>query len=875
MATKQRPEPESKKTAPAAEVRRKWNRKWLAVVLACGVCVAVGVVGGYLVGSRYSRQSEASPTAAPEEESAPTEATKWTCSMHPQIEMPEPGKCPICFMDLIPLEGDDGGQSGPRRLKMSEASMALADVETVPVQRRHVTNVVRMVGKVDYDETRLADITARVAGRLDDLYVDYTGTRVRKGDHLVSIYSEDLVTGQRELLQTWERYNSAENPRSKEDAQRTLDMVEKKLRRLGLKPEQIEAIKQRGTVSDHLTLYAPVGGVVIQRHTNEGERVQIGTKIYTIADLSRVWVFLDAYESDVPWIRYGQEAEFTTETFPGETFQGRVAFIDPVLNEKTRTVKVRVNVPNQDLRLKPGMFVHAIVRSRLARGGRVLDASLAGKWICPMHPEVVKDAPESDAEVKTTAFDPNEPREIAHDGIPTCDICGMDLVPAEEVGLVAPDQAPEPPLVIPVTAPLLTGKRAVVYVRLPDGDQPTFEGREVLLGPRAGDYYVVRHGLKEGERVVTKGSFKIDSALQLRTGKLSMMSPADGTASAGEKAAPQLEVPDAFRASLSPLYQAYLAAGKALADDNPDEARKSIRALLDAARQVDAESAGTLSRLRLADVLEILSRWKRLSDRAVMAAEETMDAKDQAGAREQFAELSEAVAGLVRSFGHNLAEPVYRAHCPMAFDGQGADWLQTGREIRNPYYGHAMLGCGNRTAAFYPQRPLENVSAEFRRQLTGLYGEYLRLQEALADDRLSDALAAWQGVLSAVDRVGSDPLDEPANRTWQAIREDLQQSLKAGWKDPNIDQVREQFEAVSTTMLSLVNLFGHAEDAPLYRAFCPMAFDNKGAAWLQAGEKIANPYFGHQMLRCGEIQHAFAAAGTLPVNENSVREEPQ
>jgi len=228
--------------------------------------------------------------------------------------------------------------------------------------------------------------------------------------------------------------------------------------------------------------------------------VDTGTKIYTIADLSRLWVKLDAYESDMMWIRYGQEVEFTTEAYPGEVFTGRISFIDPVLDPKTRTVKLRVNIDNPDVKLKPEMFVRAVVRARVSAGGRVMDVAMVDKWICPMHPDVVKDS----------------------QGM--CDICEMDLVTAESLGYVAVDEVAEAPVVIPASAPLITGKRAVVYVQVPDKEKPTFEGREVVLGPRAGDYYIVESGLSEGQMVVTKGNFKIDSALQIQA-KPSMMNP--------------------------------------------------------------------------------------------------------------------------------------------------------------------------------------------------------------------------------------------------------------------------------------------------------------------------------------------------------------
>lgn len=424
----------------------------------------------------------------------------WTCSMHPQVQLPKPGDCPICGMDLIPVEVDSGDNLGPRELSLSESAQKLAQIETTLVERKFVEAQIRMVGKVDYDETNLGYITAYVGGRLDRLYVDYTGVMVNKGDHMASLYSPELLTAQEELIQSLKAVKGLKESDInilKETALSTVESAREKLRLWGLTAEQIEGIERRGISVDHITIYSPMAGIVIHKNALEGMYVQTGTRIYTLADLSKVWVKLDAYESDLSWLRYGQEVEFYTEAYPGKIFKGKIAFIDPVLSEKTRTVKIRVNVENLDFQLKPGMFVRALVRAKVSKGGYVMDPALAGRWICPMHPEIIEKEAGS------------------------CLICEMPLVQAEQLGYVSADTEGEAPIVIPVSAPLITGTRAVVYVKVP-GTLSNYEGREVVLGPRAGDYFLVESGLSEGEEVVTRGNFKIDSALQIQA-KPSMM----------------------------------------------------------------------------------------------------------------------------------------------------------------------------------------------------------------------------------------------------------------------------------------------------------------------------------------------------------------
>jgi Cu(I)/Ag(I) efflux system membrane fusion protein len=465
-------------------------------IIKLAILLVVVFIAGYLVRSWTNSNFKSQIS------NFQPEAGWWTCSMHPQIRQPKPGKCPICFMDLIPV-ATEHVDVGPRQISFSKEAIKLMEIETTPVERKFATAEIRMVGKIDYDETQVKHITAWVPGRIDRLFVDFTGITVAKGDHMVELYSPELLSAQAELLQAVKAASNIKSETSelvKRSTLATLEAAGEKLRLLGLTEEQIEKIEASGEPVTHLIIYSPIGGIVINKHATEGMYVQTGTPIYTVADLSHLWVKLDAYESDLPWIRYGQETEFTTEAYPGEIFKGKISFIDPVLNDKTRTIKVRVDVDNSDGKLKPGMFVKAVVRANIARGGRAMTPELAGSWICPMHPSVIKVEPG------------------------TCDICGMNLVTPESLGYVKADVPKEAPLVIPASAPLITGTRAVVYVQVPETEKPTFEGREIVLGPRAGDYYIVRSGLAEGEIVVTNGNFKIDSALQILA-KPSMMNP--------------------------------------------------------------------------------------------------------------------------------------------------------------------------------------------------------------------------------------------------------------------------------------------------------------------------------------------------------------
>ncbi|SCA63198.1 hypothetical protein SCG7109_AJ_00250 [Chlamydiales bacterium SCGC AG-110-M15] len=398
-----------------------------------------------------------------------------------------------------------GGKHAMHAVTLSPAARALAEVQVSSVERKEVRGEVRLFGKVDYDETLVSYITSWFPGRIEKMYLNYTGISVNKGDHMADIYSPKLISGQEELLQSLQALASfTKQDQSSsfvhKNAQANVEASRAKLRLWGIPEERIKSIESSKKVDDVMTIIAPMSGVVIQKHISEGHYVKEGSHIFTIADLSELWVKLDAYESDLVWLRYGQDVEFTTDALPGRTFTGVISFIDPFLSEKTRTASVRVNITNEEKLLKPGMFLKGLVRPLVTSEGGVSTKGFAGKWIAPMHPQIVKDGPGS------------------------CDICGMPLVKAEELGYVETEEGM--PLVIPHTAPLLTGKRAIVYVQLPE-DSSSFMAKKVVLGARLGDYYIVKRGLEEGEVVVVNGNFKIDSASQILA-KPSMMKPEGG-----------------------------------------------------------------------------------------------------------------------------------------------------------------------------------------------------------------------------------------------------------------------------------------------------------------------------------------------------------
>jgi Cu(I)/Ag(I) efflux system membrane fusion protein len=668
-------------------------------------------------------------------------------------------------MDLVPVKSAEAGSEGPGGLRVfttTPEAAALMDIETSRVERRVIRGELRMFGKVAYDERRVKDITAWVGGRIDRLLVDFTGTRVREGQPVASLYSPTLIAAQEELLQAVaaERDLSSSTLASiRETAALTVKSAREKLRLLGLSEAQIREVEERGTASDQVTVNAPIAGTVVDKHAQEGMYVKTGMRIFTVADLTRVWVLLDAYESDIQRVRLGDEATFTVEALDGKTFAGSVAFIDPYLDEKTRSVKVRLDAPNPAERLKPGMFVNAVLRYEIGEGEM-------------------------------------------------------------------------PPLVIPASAPLMTGTRAVVYVALPGADAPTFEGREIVLGPRAGDYYVVLEGLEEGDLVVTRGNFKIDSALQIEA-KPSMMSP-EGTGGtgahvhgAGPETAPS--------------------APETHTDHPAVHAEGAGRGALPA---VFVESLAPLS----------------VSFEGIEAA---LKASDLENGRESFAKLGHVLDSVDPGGLDGHALHMWRELRMLlkndAVEGGGARDLEDARRVLLGLRGHFERLRETFPAPFHAEHadaPAVTVtSAEFSELWGRAVAEYFAVQGALSKDDFEGAKASAARLLETFAGLEDTSPGEGADDTWADTAERLAQRAGDLGVAGDIEGLRKDFAALSEELIAAVRLVGAGPGGAVYVLRCPMAFSGAGARWLQGDREVKNPYFGAAMFTCGEVTETFGAAG--------------
>jgi Cu(I)/Ag(I) efflux system membrane fusion protein len=305
----------------------------------------------------------------PHEEKAKQEITAdenkktiWTCAMHPQIRMDHPGKCPICGMDLIPLVQNTAFVN-PDAVVMTEEGIKLAEVQTSIVSRQKPVKKIQLYGKIQADERLVQTQSAHIPGRIEKLFVNFTGKEVRQGQSIAQIYSPELVIAQKELLEAL---------KMKEMQPGLLDAAREKLRQWKFTDSQIADIENSGAAKTVFDVYATVSGIVTNKSVNVGDYVSQGAPLYEIADLSHLWALFDAYETDLPWIKKGDRITFALESQPGKEFNGTVSFIDPVINPQTRTASVRVEITNAGNLLKPDMFATGVLTAHLASSGSSL-----------------------------------------------------------------------------------------------------------------------------------------------------------------------------------------------------------------------------------------------------------------------------------------------------------------------------------------------------------------------------------------------------------------------------------------------------------------------------------------------------------------------
>lgn len=588
-----------------------------------GILLAGILIGWLLIGGSSNESQEELPTDHSAMDHA--EGTTWTCSMHPQIQRDEPGNCPICGMELIPMKEDEDEGDAEFTVKLSNAAMKIAEVEMSTIEKKAPYKEVYLPGKVMADERKISQLTSRYPGRIEKLFINFTGEKVRKGQVLAKIYSPELVTAQRELFEAM---------KFKETNPSYYRATRNKLKLWDLTEAQIDQIEQSGDVDFYFDVLSPITGTVTMRHVTLGDYVKEGTPLFEVVDLSHVWVMFDAYESDIPWIKMGDKIKFKIKSIPDREFESTVTFIDPVLDRMSRVAGVRAELDNPKDLLKPQMLAAGLLKTMLPGSG---------------------------------------------------------------------DQ-----LVVPKSAVLWTGKKAVVYVMTSDHNN-MFQFREIELGAEAGDYYIVKSGLQQGEMVASNGVFKIDAAAQLK-GEKSMMNPEGGKVSMGhnhggssEEKKPasgseheghdesssentmkmDMSIDENFKKQLTNVYKVHLDLQQAFLATDAAAAKKQAISVKSALDKVDMS-------LVKGDMHDQWMNSLKTLKTTLGNIESGSDIEKQ---RLAFADFNDALYSAIKMFGV-VNETVYYQFCPMARNGAGAYWLSAVKEIKNPYYGEAMLTCG-------------------------------------------------------------------------------------------------------------------------------------------------------------------------------------
>lgn len=353
-------------TSAGSPKKRRNLFRWIVVLLALTLAVV-----GYLQRERLlkvilSRDADQSSTQSGQAR----KILYWVDPMHPVYKSDKPGKAPDCGMDLVPVYAEEAAQTTAGTLPEGAFQVTPEKQQLIGVQYgeaiyKPVFKTLRTVGRLAYDETKIAHVHSKVEGWIEQVFVDFTGKEVRKGQPLISIYSPELWQTQQEYLIALKGRNELAASPFREavtGSESLLQAARKRLELWDISEEQIQQIEQTGKPIKALMLHAPSDGFVLTRNAYPKLRVTPETELYTVADLSTIWVIAEIYEYETPEVRTGQSAAVTLSYFPGRTFRGRVTYIYPQLDAATRTLKVRIELPNPGFALKPEMYANVELR---------------------------------------------------------------------------------------------------------------------------------------------------------------------------------------------------------------------------------------------------------------------------------------------------------------------------------------------------------------------------------------------------------------------------------------------------------------------------------------------------------------------------------
>ena len=639
-------------------------RWWVSRLISSGMFLAAALIAGSLLLVSLGVAQRAGWLAGPGESEHQQEHVNatYTCSMHPNIRQPTSGRCPICDMELVPAT-IEAGSGDSISVMIPQAKRRLANIQTEVAKRESLKTVLHTMGTIEIDESRQATIASYIDGRIERLFADYTGVAVAQGDHLAVVYSPQLYAAQVEYIESGKALARMtpgtlaiiRNTQIKLVANSRHNLVE-----LGMTEEQLNEIDKTGIAQSRLTIYSPIQGTVIAKLTQEGKYITAGEPIYQIANLSTVWLILKLYPEDASRIRFGQIVEAEIDSMPGIKRHGRIAFIDPVVDSNSRTVGVRVEFDNANQKLRPGDYARATIEIPIGPAGDVYDQELAGKWISPMHPQIIRDEPGD------------------------CPICGMKLVSTRLYGFsdVPVDQPTS--LSIPRSAVLLAGDNSVVYV---ETDPGRFEIRLVTLGALLRDRAIILSGITEGENVATSGNFLIDSEMYL-AGNPSLIDATVAKIAAASNRPLKFD-PSVSRSvegddgkQLEQLYLSYFNIQQTLSTDKvPTKASVTALHAISTALHNSETSGWTAEEKEL--LLQISIHSQDLHQLSLVKS------------RQEFKWVSQAITPLATKVrGTGEAQPFYHFFCPMVQQGQG-DWLQNSEMVQNPFLGIRMQSCGD------------------------------------------------------------------------------------------------------------------------------------------------------------------------------------